>query len=423
MTDTHDFQYFEVGSFSHLFRNEVNDAKHTFLMAYPCTASWSHFPNTKKYIIQDGNVEEKKVGYDKIRQKEPWKNLAVLGDDLSGIVTDTPPETLVMYWKEHFGHRYENIVQLHHETYCHDINKRDDLEKIITLFPYDHIAPDKHAVDPDKHYYLLSKTALADMGVHYPHYKVFDFSEVGLDDVEVRYDFPYLIKASHGLSGEGTYIIRNEKDLEYCLSELKLYLELKLVDAVVVSDFVKNEVQNYCVQFYVNKSGDPTLIGATNQLVSAEGVHLGGFIHYHPDNMTKFHHKVAVLSRFLRKHGYFGVVGVDILEDRDGQLHMIDANIRVNGSTPLCLQRPTLLALGKEVAKYSTDYQMEGSLDEVLVALRAYLDRKDFIILSVGQNRDNPKILDIYGIVAGETVEEMQRLEQELESKGLKLVS
>lgn len=422
MHQEHNFSYFTEGSFSHLYSQDVNEAGYAFLLAYPCTASWSKYPNTKKYTIQDGNVEEKKVGYDKIRQKEPWKNMAVLGNSLPGIITDSPPPALVSYWKDHFGYKYDNLIQLPTESYCDEINQRDDFKKIITLFPYDHLAPDKHAVNPDDHYYLLSKTALADMGVHYPKYKIFKFGEVGLEDIEVRYDFPYLIKTSHGLSGEGTYIIRNEKDLEYCLSEVKLYHELKLVDAVIVSDFVKNEVQNYCVQFYVNREGEPTLIGATNQLVTSEGAHLGGLIHYDEYNMTKFHHKIAILSRFLRKHGYFGVVGVDILEDSDGQLHVIDANIRVNGSTPLCLQRHRFLEQGKAFAKYSSDYQMEGIIDEILVALKPFLDRQDLVILSSCQNTENSKITDIYGIVAGESMEEMQQIEAELDKKGLHLI-
>jgi hypothetical protein len=40
-------------------------------------------PNTKKYFIQDGSSEATKTSYDKIFQKEPWKNLAVLGNAIA----------------------------------------------------------------------------------------------------------------------------------------------------------------------------------------------------------------------------------------------------------------------------------------------------------------------------------------------------
>jgi hypothetical protein len=232
-----------------------------------------------------------------------------------------------------------------------------------------------------------------------------------------------LIKTSHGLSGEGTYIIKSASDLNYCLEELRKYLDIKLLDTVIVSEFVKNAVENYCVQFYVSKAGDITLIGTTRQLVTPEGNYLGGLIHYRETDMSRFFEMIAAVGQYAHKQGYFGVIGFDVLEDKDGQFYAIDANFRVNGSTPLCLQRHTLLGLGKEVATYSSDYRMDGTLDSILVTLKPDLDRKDFIILSALEKVKYGKIYtEIYGIVAGETVEEMQHIEQNLKEKGLQLL-
>ncbi|WP_242056991.1 MULTISPECIES: hypothetical protein [Oscillatoriales] len=151
-----------------------------------------------------------------------------------------------------------------------------------------------------------------------------------------------------------------------------------------------------------------------------EGNYLGGLIHYRQTDMSRFFEMIAAIGEYAHKHGYFGVIGFDELEDKDGQLYAIDANFRVNGSTPMCLQRHTLLGLGKEVAKYSSDYRMDGALDSVLTTLRAHLDRKDFIILSALEKSKYGKIYtEIYGIVTGETIEEMQHIEHNLESKGL----
>jgi hypothetical protein len=114
------------------------------------------------------------------------------------------------------------------------------------------------------------------------------------------------------------------------------------------------------------------------------------------------------------------VIGFDVLEDQDGEFYAIDANFRVNGSTPLCLQRHTLLGLGKEVAKYSSDYRMNGTLDSILVTIKAELDRKDFIILSALEKVKYGNIYtEIYGIVSGETLENLQHIEQRLIKKGL----
>jgi len=129
---------------------------------------------------------------------------------------------------------------------------------------------------------------------------------------------------------------------------------------------------------------------------------------------------IAAIGKYAHQQGYFGVIGFDVLEDSEGQLYAIDANFRVNGSTPLCVQRHTLLGLGKEVAKYSSDWRMDGTLESILVTLKPELDRKDLIILSALEKVKYGKIYtEIYGIVAGEDMKEMHHIEQNLHSKGL----
>ena len=129
---------------------------------------------------------------------------------------------------------------------------------------------------------------------------------------------------------------------------------------------------------------------------------------------------IATIGKYAHQQGYFGVIGFDVLEDSEGLLYAIDANFRVNGSTPLCVQRHTLLGLGKEVAKYSSDWRMDGTLESILVTLKPELDRKDLIILSALEKVKYGKIYtEIYGIVAGEDMKEMQQIEQNLHSKGL----
>lgn len=423
MNSTYNFQYFQGSSFSDLFAQDTRDASYAFILNYPATASWAVYPNTKKYFIQDGSDEATKTSYDKICQKEPWKNLAVLGDALPGIVISSPTNLLIDYWREHFGFSYTNMEMMQRSLYLDCLNQSDRFDNIITLFPFDRLQPEKHAVAPDTHYSLLSKVTLAALGVQCPKYSSYNLHTFRLEEIELPEQFPYLIKTSHGLSGEGTYIIRSASDLNYCFGELKKYLDIKLLDTIVVSEFIKNAVQNYCVQFYINKAGEIALIGTTNQLVTPEGAYLGGLIRYRHD-ISKFFEMIATIGKYAHQQGYFGMIGFDVLEDKDGQLYAIDANFRVNGSTPLCLQRHTLLQLGKEVAKYSSDYRMAGTLDSILVTLKPELNRKDFIILSAHELVKYGKIYtEIYGIVTGETIEEMQHIEQNLQQKGLQLLS
>ncbi|MBD2679364.1 MULTISPECIES: ATP-grasp domain-containing protein [Nostoc] len=419
MDSKYNFQYFQGNSLSHLFAEDIADASYGFILNYPATASWAAYPNQKKYFIQDGSSEASKTSFDKICQKEPWKNLAVLGDRLPGIVIIPPSKSLIEYWKEHLDFKDSNIEMMDCSTYLDDLSQSDRFNKLITLFPFERLKTEKHAIEPDTHYHLLSKVTLGELGVQCPKYKTYNLHAYSLEDIELP-EFPYLIKTSHGLSGEGTYIIKSPSDLNYCFEEIRKYLKIKSLDTIIVSEFVKNEVQNYCVQFYVNKTGEITLIGTTRQLVTPEGNYLGGLIDYRNTDMSKFFEMIAAIGRYAHKQGYFGTIGFDVLEDRDGQLYAIDANFRVNGSTPLCLQRHTLLGLGKEVAKYSSDYRMEGTLDSILVTLKPELDRKDLIILSALEKVKYGKIYtEIYAIATGESLEEMQYVEQKLQDKGL----
>ncbi|MEH2160925.1 MAG: ATP-grasp domain-containing protein [Nostoc sp.] len=422
MNSKYNFQYFQGSSLSDLFAQDIADTSYGFILNYPATASWAAYPNGNKYFIQDGSSEASKTSLDKLCQKEPWKNLAVLGDRIPGIVIIPPPKSLLEYWQEHFGFKYSSIEIMDRSTYLDDLSHSVRFDKLITLFPFDRLKPEKHAVVPDTHYRLLSKVTLNELGVQCPKYKSYNLHQVNLEDIQLP-QFPYLIKTSHGLSGEGTYIIKSPSDLNYCLEEIRKYLDIKLLDTIIVSEFVKNEVQNYCVQFYVNKAGEITLIGTTTQLVTPEGNYLGGVIDYRRTDMSKFFEMIANVGEYAHKQGYFGVIGFDVLEDQDGQFYAIDANFRVNGSTPLCLQRHTLLQLGKEVAKYSSSYRMEGTLESILITLKSELARKDLIILSALEKVKYGKIYtELYAIATGETIEEMQHIEQKLQAKGLQLL-
>lgn len=423
MIKTEDWPYFTGGSFSDLFALDIKSDRYGIILNYPATASWAAYPNTQKYFIQDGSDESNKVSYDKICQKEPWKNLAVLGDDLTGIATRLPRHILMDYWRDCFGYRYENVEVLTRSVYLDHLNQSDRFQKIITLFPFDSLAPEKHAVPPDTHYHLLSKTTLADAGVRSPSYQTYDLDEIPLDDIPLPESFPYLIKVSHGLSGEGTYIIKTDSDLDYTWREIGKYREDKLLTQIIVSEFVKNEVQNYCVQFYVSKAGQITPIGATEQMVSPEGKYLGGIINYQESDILRFKDLIGAIASYAHGHGYFGVIGCDVLEDKDGEFHVIDINYRINGSTPLCLQRHRFLGQGKTVAKYSGDYRMNGTLDSILTDLKPELDRQDFLILSALEKVKYGKIYcDLYGVVAGATLQDMIQVEEKLLTKGLHIV-
>jgi hypothetical protein len=174
MNSTYDFHYFEGSSLSNLFAQDITDARYGFILNYPATASWAAYPNTKKYFLQDGSSEATKTSFDKICQKEAWKNLAVLGDALPGIVIIEPQKLLMDYWQEHFGFSNSNMKMMDCSMYLDDLSHSSHLDKAITLFPFDNLKPEKHAVNPDTHYRLLSKVTLAELGVQCPKYSSYN---------------------------------------------------------------------------------------------------------------------------------------------------------------------------------------------------------------------------------------------------------
>ncbi|QSJ19236.1 hypothetical protein JYQ62_11210 [Nostoc sp. UHCC 0702] len=50
------------------------------------------------------------------------------------------------YWQEHFGYSYTNIEVMQRSLYLDNLNHRDRFDKLITLFPFDHLKRQKHAV-------------------------------------------------------------------------------------------------------------------------------------------------------------------------------------------------------------------------------------------------------------------------------------
>src|SRR4028118_444402 len=100
MNSTYDFPYFQGNSLSDLFAQDITDGRYAFILNYPATASWAAYPNREKYFNQDGSSEATKTSFDKIGQKEPWKNLAVLGAAIPGVGMNLPPHSLLDHRRE-----------------------------------------------------------------------------------------------------------------------------------------------------------------------------------------------------------------------------------------------------------------------------------------------------------------------------------
>jgi predicted ATP-grasp superfamily ATP-dependent carboligase len=114
----------------------------------------------------------------------------------------------------------------------------------------------------------------------------------------------------------------------------------------------------------------------------------------------KLHSTIDSITDFLRGEGYYGTVGADVLETRDGKQYVIDLNVRWTSSwilgtlrkhfygseVGLGLRRARLVMMHFEVGMKEFEEVMEEELSEgrVAVVARFELDGKSWVHLVVG---------------------------------------
>lgn len=205
---------------------------------------------------------------------------------------------------------------------------------MIVNFPFQSFPADKHAVDPDIHYKLSSKTRIPEMGAPCPRYMSRD-----------NYTLPCMIKTTQGVGGRGVFLARNKDQAQKAFRELKTNFHCQ---EPVITEVIQHLKELLNVQLYLFQNGDFHWLGVRRKTDTAFGEFHQASI---PDvnwNEQKQLRKVAedvaspVMS-YLHKHGYFGFVGVEILVNNKGR-YLIDVNLKTSDSTYLLLLAPHLAA-------------------------------------------------------------------------------
>lgn len=400
-------------SLSDLYGPDLQNKPHAFLLPYPNTHPNETFPNDKQYVIQDGSTQ--KIDQNTVHIKEPWRHLATLGDGIPGIVTAMPPQELIDLWKDQFALQY-NILHLPHASYCNDINASG--KKILSLFPYQHIDKQKHAVDPDKHYAVLNKQALSQMNIPTPAKQVLSTDPWSQFAAEAQQLFNHkhkmVLKMTHSLSGDGTFIVQSQKQLETALTKIAIYSATQ-PQVVLVEEFI-DIAKNNILSFYVDKLGEITFLGNGVQDTNAQGQYLGGSVEYDAFDQQKFQDIMINTAAYLHAHDYFGYASLDILEDKNGALFVIDGNFRLIGSAPLYILQHHLQKAGIGIVSFSTEHQYTGGLQTFIQDFAKELHEKTFLVLSALENKGT---LDIYGITTGADKKHLATNTAHMQSKGL----
>jgi hypothetical protein len=322
----------------------------------------------------------------------------------SGVIvrTKTAPEhALIEYWKKHFTACPEFMVV------PEGCPAPSDGLKHIVLFPHPSLKNEQYLIEPIKHYELLSKEAILKSGMPQPKSFVIETENCNIRSIPL----PFVLKSTHGLSGDGTWLIKTEDQRDRIIQ----LIYKRKYDRIIVSDFVQDIQNNYCLQFYVSKTeeGDKFL-GVTCQVVDDNGGWEGSYINFNDQDhlQIKLQDIMHNMATFLRDEGYFGVVGIDVLEDSGGNLLVIDLNPRVNGSTSICLMRKYMTNLGRTFMSYLGEIKFVGmNPDQVISTLEEYFASGSVVILGMA-NLEDENTTSCYITVSGQDMDQLTSMER-----------
>ncbi len=142
---------------------------------------------------------------------------------------------------------------------------------------------------------------------------------------------PCVVKVSSSSAGDGVRICHTKEDFEKAKKDFA-----KLKVKVLTEEYIKS-VYNFGIQFGISADGKKMeIIGHNEQFIDKQGGYLGGVV-----NPSK---KIPVIKKIYRvleeeilpnvkKLGWFGVGGMDILVDKKENIFIIDPNFRMTAST------------------------------------------------------------------------------------------
>lgn len=263
------------------------------------------------------------------------------------------------------------------------IHLNDKFSKLAVRLPLDGMANIPHLMDPDLHYEVLSKRGLAQSTITTPSCQILDLgTDAQIYEQQLRYKqihchgnpllekvvqkwkndvkeailtkpLPFVVKLQQTIFGKGTFIVKTSSDrakllfrlpaiLQYNLSRTNV-LNLHLRPATfIVSDFVTcsaNANISYAITFFVKCDGTPEFICCVTQNMGEDNCWEGASITFSDQDRLERHFSKNIrdVASYIHSKGYFGTMGIDVLEDVQGTQWVVDMNVRPPGSLILGL--------------------------------------------------------------------------------------
>lgn len=143
---------------------------------------------------------------------------------------------------------------------------------------------------------------------------------------------PCVVKVSSSSSGDGVRICKTKKDLQRAKEEFK-----NIGSIIVVDEFIDAEI-NLGVQFGISYDAKipMDLVACHEQITDGNGKFLGGIVDEKKYKPYARKIKNLLLKKILpevKKKGWYGVGGFDVLFGKNGKFYFIDVNFRMTGMT------------------------------------------------------------------------------------------
>lgn len=166
--------------------------------------------------------------------------------------------------------------------------------------------------------------------------------------------YPFVLKNQQSFGGGGTFVVNSEEELLELQHSLSTRMLPKLLSQVnpsnahlkpatlTVSELVVDPIGNWCLMFFVTRTGDCIYLAAAQQIVDSAKAWMGSTICYTAQDSLKerFTPIMQQIGAWLAGYGYYGPCGADILEtapqhsDSCGapDLNIVDLNVRTASS-------------------------------------------------------------------------------------------
>lgn len=342
----------ELNFLSELYAADRPEA--ILLAEYPSSNSEDTiFQNKTKYIIHDPFPPPPS---ELLKVLGPHHLMCGWGNCLGVTSQLAPPQVLLDHWANLFG-----------ELGCPNWQTLDDTSSYITLFAHQSIPAERQQIDPAINYAIHSKEVIEKIAC--PQATVLPTCAPSC-----------IVKLSHGYAGLGNFMIRDESDIGAMYEQLTKHWP----EAVLVANsIIENVVRDVGVQFYLRKDGSKVWLGFTEQQFDQNkrwcgGTYSAGLQIQLYDDLCKI---IDPAGDFLHSQGYFGVVGIDILQDSSGNLFLVDVNPRLTGNSPfLIASRIFHRDQGLTEGVYQASVQFKGSYEELIAAAENTKDAKVCVV-------------------------------------------